>query len=161
MSDSQWYLLNLYLKSSEENIVIFHHKKCWNLTIFFIISAAYPHALFKREIPIENHKVLRVKISIFFIYKYYLLVYLLREGRPTTTISLPSHILLIFSSEPPCFQVYRSSIFCVNYSETYRIIPGGSMGKIIGRGIAEYFAIFFISRGLAITEAEEIKVLPK
>ena len=30
------------------------------------------------------------------------------------------------------------------------------MGKIIGKRYAEYFGIYFISRKLAITEAEEI-----
>ena len=32
------------------------------------------------------------------------------------------------------FQVYRTSIFFINFSENHRIFPGSSMGKIISRG---------------------------
>ena len=54
---------------------------------------------------------------------------------------------------PQIIKVFRPLTFFVNY----RIFPGGSMGKIIGRGMyAEYFAIYFKSRRLAIVEAEEI-----
>ena len=42
--------------------------------------------------------------------------------------------------------------FFVNYIENHRIFSGGSMGKIIGK----YFAIYFVLRRLAITEAGEI-----
>jgi hypothetical protein len=53
-------------------------------------------------------------------------------------------------------QVYRTSIFFVNYSENHRIVLGGSMGKIIGRGMPNILLFYFISQRLSITEAEDI-----
>ena len=41
------------------------------------------------------------------------------------------------------FQVYRTSIFFVNYSENHRFFPGGSMGKMIDRGMPNI--VLFIS----------------
>ena len=49
----------------------------------------------------------------------------------------------------------KTSIFFVKYSENHRIFPDGSIGKIIGRGMLNIL-LFFISRRLAIAEAEEI-----
>ena len=46
--------------------------------------------------------------------------------------------------------------FFVNYSENHRIFQGGSMGKIIGRGIPHILQFILLSRRLAITVAEEI-----
>ena len=48
--------------------------------------------------------------------------------------------------------------FFDNYSEIHRIIPGGSMGKMISKGqrYGKYFAIYFTSRRLVITEAAEV-----
>ena len=44
--------------------------------------------------------------------------------------------------------------FFVNYSD-YRIFPGGSMGKMIGRGIPNIL-LFILYQSLAIMEAVEI-----
>ena len=51
---------------------------------------------------------------------------------------------------------YRTSIFLLIIVKTINF-PGGSMEKMIGRCIPN---IYFISQRLAITEAEEISVLP-
>ena len=44
------------------------------------------------------------------------------------------------------FQVYRTSIFFVN-CENHRIFPGGSMGKIIGRGMPNIFLFILYHEG--------------
>ena len=51
--------------------------------------------------------------------------------------------------------VYRTSIFFVNYSKNHRIFLGGSMGKMIGRGIPNIL-LFILYQSLAIMEAVEI-----
>ena len=50
------------------------------------------------------------------------------------------------------FRVYRTSIFFVNYSENHKFFPGGSMRKMIGRGMPNILLFILF---LAITEAEE------
>ena len=45
------------------------------------------------------------------------------------------------------FQVYRTSIFFVNYSENHRIIPGGSMWQVIGRGMPNILLFILYHEG--------------
>ena len=45
------------------------------------------------------------------------------------------------------FQVYRTSIFFVNYSENHRIFPGGSIGKIMGRGMPNILPFILYDEG--------------
>ena len=61
-------------------------------------------------------------------------------NRKKVSIELKFWSLNVFKNVPgvECrkqFRVYKTSIFFVNYSENHRIFPGGSMGKMIGRGI--------------------------
>ena len=45
------------------------------------------------------------------------------------------------------FRVYRTLIFFVNYSETHRIFSGGSMGKMIGRGMPNILLFILYHKG--------------
>ena len=56
---------------------------------------------------------------------------------------------------PQIFPSLKTFIFFVNYSENHRIFSGGSMGKMIGRGIPNIL-LFILYQRLAIIEAEEI-----
>ena len=101
-----------------------------------------------------------------------------RGGRPATTISRPSHILLIFLSEPPrnprpfnvifkTWLIFFTRIFRYSWCRMPQIsefIELQSFMLIKGKTIdffgvvpwGKCFAIYFILRRLAITEAEEI-----
>ena len=41
MTDLHWYLLKFYLSNNEEDIVVFLSKKCWILTISFVVYFAF------------------------------------------------------------------------------------------------------------------------
>ena len=43
--------------------------------------------------------------------------------------------------------LYIASIFFVNYSKNHRIFPGGSMGKMIGRGMPNILLFILYHKG--------------
>ena len=105
-----------------------------------------------------------------------------RGGRPATTISRPSHILLIFLSEPPrnprpfnvifkTWLIFFTRIFRYSWCRMPQISEFIELqsflliivifswwfyGKNDRQKYAKYFAIYFISRSFAITEADKI-----
>ena len=92
----------------------------------------------------------------------------MRGGRPATTIYSPSHILLIFSSEPPRNPRPSNIIFqkCLCLQDKTICEESGHVraemkysgwfhGENDWQRYDKYFAICFISRRLTITEAEE------
>ena len=100
MSDSHWYHSNLYLSKYGEDVVVFLSAENWPNFVLYILCLCCknPQVTLLNYLRImQSHEGTVSVISSDLLFHGTLKT---RGGRPATTISRSSHILLIFLSEP-------------------------------------------------------------